>query len=86
MANHATSSSKPNYEPTLCWYRFGIRYRIVAHTLSGIFPLQENISDAEARDQILKKRREWLRGDIEPVGRSDDQIQLLEAAKALIRR
>lgn len=74
-----------NYS-TLCWYRFGIRYRIVAHTLSALFPLQEDLNDAEARNQILKKRREWLRGSIEPVGRSDEQIQLLEAAKALIRR
>ncbi|MGG1596417.1 DEAD/DEAH box helicase [Paenibacillus naphthalenovorans] len=74
-----------NYS-TLCWYRFGIRFRVVAHTLSAIFPLQEGLNDAEARDQILKKRREWLRGDVEPVGSSDEQIQLLEAAKSLIRR
>lgn len=68
---------------SLYWYTYTFRNRIVAHTLSAVFPLDEFVDEETSKRNVLTLKREWLNDRVSISGVSDDKRKILEAAKLI---
>jgi hypothetical protein len=71
---------------TLAWFRFGIRFRRLAHALSARFPVPPDIVDDSARKNwVSEQRRRWLWTlEWDPDGFPVREERRLELAKAVL--
>ncbi len=72
---------------SLCWYRFGVRYRVCSHMLAKSFPLsEEKLDDALARRYVRRVRKLWLDGFDGTDVHSDEDNLALEALRRVLRQ
>ncbi|MDI4648778.1 DEAD/DEAH box helicase [Cohnella hashimotonis] len=72
---------------SLCWYRFGVRYRVCSHLLAKSFPLNEDImNDERARRYVRRVKKLWLdgfAGDNNNLSYEDEAV--LESLRRIVR-
>lgn len=66
------------------WYNYTFRNRIVAHTLASLLPLGEFSNSEELIRRVIKLRKSWLAGKIIFENISENDRDILNAAKTII--
>lgn len=70
---------------SLSWFRFGLRYRRVAHLLARAFPVPGGLDDGETKQWVIATRREWIgSGLMSDVELTEDEARVLEAARTIV--
>lgn len=70
---------------TFYWYSYGLRNRVVAHTLGAILPLDEFIDEETSRKNILRLKKEWLDNQLKFESISQDESEIIEAAYLILK-
>jgi len=70
---------------TFYWYSFGLRNRVVAHTLGSILSIDEFVDEETSRKKILQLKREWLDNEIEFVDITPEEKDIIESAYMILK-